>query len=119
MPGTLITKTMPEGAWDEEGVALTWTNLDNANGNYFPSHRDCFLLAWNTDASPQTFCIDSEPLPPSGRTGHIAEVMAAGEIRVFRLAGIGWADADGNTNLPAGQNANLKVALFPVDPLTG
>lgn len=115
MPATLIEKVMPNSPFSGEGVDLVWTPLDNANGNYFPSHRDCFLLVWNTDVSPQTFEMTSAEYQTTGRTADISEIITAGTIRMYRLAIMGWADADGMVNIPSGQNALLLVALFPTD----
>lgn len=115
MAATLIEKTMPANVFSGTGTQLVWTALDNANGNYFPAHRDCLLLIWNTDASPQTFQLTSEKDPLTQRMADISEIVPAGEVMMYRLARMGWADTDDIVNVPSGQNANMKVALIPMD----
>lgn len=119
MAETELSKTMPEGYWSQTGAVLTMTALDNANGNFFMSHRDCLIVVQNTSGSPQTFQVTSQPHPEIQRTGNIAQVMAAGEFCVFRLCRPGWADVSDVTHLPSGQSTALKVGIIPLDPITG
>lgn len=111
MPATNLPITTPANAWSTTGIALTMTAIDNANGNEFVAVRDGLLIAHNTDASPHTLTVTSEPLAPSGRVDDISQSIAAGAIRIFRLARNGWEDSNGKVQLPAGQDATIEVGI--------
>jgi hypothetical protein len=87
------------------------TAVDAANGNYWAANLDDLLIVQNTDASPRSIQVTSQPQAETGRTGHVNQSLAAGEIRVFRFARDGWATSDNKILLPTGMNANLKCGI--------
>ena len=109
---TNINKQTAPGFWSTTGLVLTETAIDTGNGNETGSGSDILLLARNTHATnAYTFTITSQPDPVYGRSGNVNAVsLAAGELRLFRLTGPGWADANGKINFTA-QNAAVKVSL--------
>lgn len=111
MAETAIAPISSPSRWSTTGTALTMTAVDNANGNKFLSSTDQIVVVQNTSGGALTFQMTSQALPPSNRTGHISQSLAAGEIRVFRVVPDGWKDSNGYVLLPTGLNASLKVAI--------
>lgn len=115
MAETAFTPVTAPGKWSATGQALSMVAVDNANGNKFTSSSDQLLVAQNTSGGALTFQITSQPISGTGagagRTGSVSQSLAAGEIRVFRLTGNGWADSNGNILMPTGMNTALKVAI--------
>lgn len=114
MSATVLTPVDALGKWSQVGVALTMTALDNANGNQFVSPLDGYVVVQNTDSGSHNFQMTSQPLSSTGRTGDVNQSVAAAAIRMFRIARDGWADANGNVQLPSGQSAFLKVGILRV-----
>ncbi len=111
MAATTLTKTVAPGQWSLTGTALTMEVADVANGNDFAQDRDVLVIAHNTGGSAYTVTITSTADPKYGRTGDVnAQSLAAGEIRIFRLTGSGWADSNGKINLGA-SNAAVKFGV--------
>lgn len=111
MAATTLTKTVAPGLWSQVGIALTMEVADTVNDNDFAQDRDILLVAHNTGGSAYTVTITSAADPRFGRTGDVsAQSLAAGEIRIFRLTGSGWADANGKINLSA-SNAAVKFGV--------
>lgn len=111
MAETAVSAVASPSRWSTSGTALTMTAVDNANGNKFASTIDQILIVQNTSGGALTFQMTSQALPPSNRTGHVSQSLAAGEIRVFRLSPDGWKDTNGFVLIPTGLNAALKVAI--------
>ena len=110
---TDLTMTTAEGFWDQQGIVVTMQALDNTNGNQFVAQNDALAIVQNTDSVSRSVQFTSQSDADAGRTGgtNINQVLAAGEIRVFRFTKSGWADSNGNVQLPSGQNANLKAGI--------
>lgn len=112
MSATVLTPVVAAGKWDQVGVVVTMTALDNTNGDQFACPNDGFVVVQNTDSGSHSFQMTSQPLSSTGRTGDVNQAVAAGAIRVFRIAKDGWADVNGNVQLPSGQSAFLKVGIL-------
>lgn len=110
---TTLTKTVAPGKWSQSGIAVTMAAGDVGSGNDFPQDRDLLLVAHNTSgATPYYVTITSQADPTYGRTGDVNQQdLAAGEIRVFRLTGPGWADGNGNINVQV-ENAAIELGVI-------
>jgi hypothetical protein len=112
MTATTLTKTVAPGKWSTSGVVATMEVADTANDNDFAQDRDILLIVHNTGGSAYTVTITSEADPKYGRTGDVsAQSLAAGEIRLFRLTGQGWADSNGKINVSA-SNVAVKFGVI-------
>ena len=112
MAATTLTKTVAPGKWSLTGQAVTMEAADTANDNDFAQDRDVLIVAHNTGGSAYTVTITSVADPKYGRTGDVnAQSLAAGEIRIFRLTGLGWADSNGKINLSA-SNVAVKFGVI-------
>lgn len=111
MAATTLTKTVSPGKYSQTGTAVTMAGADVGNGNDFAQDRDVLVIAQNTGGSPYTVTITSQADPQYGRTGDVnAQSLAAGEIRIFRLTGPGWADSNGKINISA-TNAAVQFGV--------
>ena len=110
MPETAIAPVAAPNQWDTDGIALSFTALDNANGNSFElGTKDLLLIVRNTGGSPQTFTVTSQPDTKTGRTGDVSVSIAASATYLFRLTDYGWASA-GVIVTPTGLSTDLEVA---------
>ena len=112
MPATTLTKTVAPDKWSQTGSAVTMAAGDVANGNDFAQDRDVLLIAHNTDGATAYYVtITSQADPRYGRTGDVTQQdLAAGEVRVFRLTGEGWADSNGKINVTV-ENAAIELGV--------
>lgn len=111
MAETALTTTTPAGRYDTAGVAVTMADVDTVNGNKFTAEQDVLLLVHNTGASPQTMQVTSQPDRKTGRTGHISQAIAAGEIRIFRFGTDGWSDENGQILIPDSLSTDLELGV--------
>lgn len=110
MARTNLTKTTAPGPYAHAGVAVTMTAADVVNMNQFTAGADDLLIVRNSDASAHTYTVTSAP-DPYGRTKDITtESIAAGEIRIVRLAQAGWMQPDGKVYIAA----NNALVLFGI-----
>ena len=97
-------------------MAMTMTAVDNVNGNKFTSANDAVVVVHNTSGGPLSFEMTSQPIAGtgvgSGRTGHVDQSLAAGEIRAFRVTKNGWEDGNSEVLIPTGLDAALKVGIL-------
>lgn len=111
MPETALTRTTAPGKFSQTGTALTMAAADVPNGNKFTGGQDLLVVAHNTGGSTRTITITSVADPVTGRTGSVtAQNIAAGEIRIFRLANFGWANSAGEIIISA-NNAEVKFGV--------
>lgn len=110
MATTALTIDVLPGLYSTTGQILDDQAPDVANGNHFDFSGDVmYLIANNTGGSAYTITITSVAGPVSGRTGDVnAESLAAGEIRIFRLARQGWANSSGQVAVSV---SNVAVQL--------
>lgn len=114
MAETFIDPITAPGLWSETGEQLEMTALDNVNGNQFVCTDHIVAIVHNTDASSQAVRFTSQPHSVTGRTGDINQSIPAGAIWMFRFTQDGWSvdpNGGGCVFMPAGQNANLKIAV--------
>ena len=113
MTATPLTITQAPTLYSTVGAVVTMDAGDVGNGNVIPFTGNIMMvIAHNTDASPQTITITSVGAPVTGRTGDVnAESLAAGEIRVFRLARDGWVDANGEVAISV-SDANVEIGVL-------
>lgn len=108
---TLLTKTTGPGRYSTTGAAVTMVAADTANKNRFVATGNDIIIAHNTGDTPATVTINSAP-DPYGRTGDVAaQSLAAGEIRVFYPALLGWVQPSGHIHLEASA-ADVKFGVI-------
>jgi hypothetical protein len=98
-----------------DSLDLNLQAADVANKNQFTPSGDDLVIVQNSHASTAyTFTLTSAP-DPFNRTGDITTYsLAAGEVAVFRIKTLGWAQvADGKVYLE-GSNAAVKFAVVPL-----
>lgn len=111
MAETALTVVDAPGKWSATGLALAFAAVDAVNGNKIAAPADCLVVVRNTAGVAKTVTITGQPLAQTGRSGDASASLAAGEVRIFRLAQDGWTDANGNVLLPTGLDAALEVAV--------
>lgn len=113
MPTTALTVSALPGLYSTTGSVPTLNSSDAANGNHFDFGGDVMIvIVQNTGVGARTVTITSEPGPLTGRLGNVAaQSLAAGEIRVFRLARTGWANANNQVAI-SGSHAEVKIAVL-------
>lgn len=110
MARTALTKTPAPNMHSTTGSEVTMAVADTTDKNQFVSSSDDLVIAHNAGASSHTVTITST-VDPYGRTGDVdAQSLAAGEIRVFRLAHSGWAQSNGQVYLEA-DSAEVKFGV--------
>lgn len=93
---TALVLTPAPGFFSQTGVAVTIGAGDTGNNNSIAVTSDSLLIAHNTNVAAQSLTITSVADPKFGRTGDVnVPILAADEIRIFRLTKIGWANASG------------------------
>jgi hypothetical protein len=111
----ILTKTVANGSYPTDGVALTLTAADITDKNRFQMTGDDVLLIYNSGASPYTFTIYSVA-NARGRTGDITtESIVAGAVKVLGpfKSKPGWVQSDGYLWLEA-SNAAVKFAVVKI-----
>jgi len=109
---TELNFTTAGGFWSQTGAEVAMESLDNTNGNKFIVDNNTFVIVQNTDAGSQSIQFTSQPDAETGRTGNINQLLAAGEIRVFRFTRRGWADSTSYVLMPSGQSVNIKAGVI-------
>lgn len=113
MPATTLSQQDGPSPYSTLGRVVTMNASDASNGNDFVASRDQIIIARNTNAGAQTITITPQAVERYGTLRGVSAVsLAAGEIRLFRLADIGWKDANGKINLTT---SHADVLLGIVD----
>lgn len=112
MPATTLTQQAGPSPYSTLGRAVTMNASDASNGNDFLATSNQLVIFHNTNAGAQTVSITPKPLAVYGTLPGVVNVsLAAGEIRVFRLADAGWKDATSGKITIDTSHSDVKVGL--------
>lgn len=109
MPRTVLAVQTAPTAYADDGLALTFTASDVANGNRFLSDGKEIVIVKNTDAAPRSFTFVSAP-NDLGRDENRVDSFAVNEARLYRMTARGWRQADGYVNID-GEHVGLVIAI--------
>lgn len=112
MPATTITaQTMP-GVYSTTGLVITEVAADPSNSNDVVVTDGQIIVVRNAGASSRAFTMTSVADAITGRTGDVSVSIAAGEMRVFRIAKNGWANSSTGKVTFNGAHADLKFSVL-------
>jgi hypothetical protein len=93
-----------------KSASLTMATPDSVNGNSFSNDGATVLVVQNTDSSSHTCTVHSVACS-HGRTGDIAEVVAAGELHeIGPFDPAIWNQTDGTVQVDWTASTGMKVA---------
>lgn len=96
---------------DLELTAVTWTAVDNSNGDQVVLTGQEILLFRNDNASSRTVTITSVA-DEKGRTGNLTLSLNNGEYAAFQATKVGgWLQSDGNLYFTA-SGGDVYVAIL-------
>lgn len=105
---TLAVQTAPD-VYADDGLVLTFTAADVANGNQFVSNGREVIFVLNADAASRNFTRVSAP-DDMGRTEDTVDAIAAGATRMYVMAMQGWRQSTGHVYIN-GDHAALLIAI--------
>lgn len=112
MTATAVTKSLVPAITDLAGLVLTFSALDNTNGNSVVSTGSERIIFQNTTGGALTATITGQK-DPSGRTTNWSKSIPANAFWMTSvLPGYLWADTNGLIQIPSGLSASINIAVI-------